>query len=119
MKNLTQMGYSMAYTNTSAAAIASGDVVRVGNVLTIAAVDIPANGTGTVDFGCVFTVKCKATDTITQGMLLDWDASAKQFVADIGTAASGDVKDCALAVKDDDGATVDALLLRSGGPLTA
>ena len=118
MDNKVQAGYAFEFTNDGTA-ISSGDVVRVGNVIGVASTDIAANATGTVATGYVFSVPCKATDTITQGMQLDWDSSAKHFVAAIGTAASGDVENCAIAWEDDDGATVNALLLRSGGALTA
>jgi len=88
--NYTQKGNTLEYSNTGSA-ISSGDVVIVGGLVGIAETDIAAtSGAGTVCIEGVFEVACNTADLITQGQVLDWDASASEFVDAIGSAASGD-----------------------------
>lgn len=105
MKNYVSMGATIEWTNPGSAVVA-GAVVVVGHLLGIAVVDIANGETGTVQIAGVFEVPCNAADTITQGMKLDWDASASEFVDNIGSPAAGDHTDGVVAVADKIGATV-------------
>jgi len=96
MQNFVQHGSSVEY--TAGANISSGDVVIVGSLVGIAATDIANGATGTVAIEGVFEVACNSADVITQGMTLDWDASASEFVDAIGSAATGDNEDGVVAV---------------------
>jgi predicted RecA/RadA family phage recombinase len=115
--NYKAIGSTIEWTN-GGTAVSSGDVVIVGDLVGIAAVDIANGATGTVHIEGVFEVACNASDTITQGMLLDWDASAGEFVDAIGTAASGDNENGVVAVEDDGGSTVLVKLLPGNGSTT-
>lgn len=95
--NFIRKGSTVEWTN-GGSAVSSGDVVTVGDLLGVAAVDIAGGETGTVHIDGVFEVTCDSADVITQGMKLDWDASASKFVDAIGTAASGDLEDGCVAV---------------------
>lgn len=71
--NHIQPGKTMTYANDSGVDIASGDPVLIGSVLGVALVDIPDGSSGSVDVEEVYTVR-KASDDITQGAKLYWDA---------------------------------------------
>ena len=81
--------------HTAAAAITAGQVVKIGNVLGVALVDIPAGGTGSVKTTGVFTVPKVSGSVIAQGGLLLWDVSANSgagaFAVGSATPATGDV----------------------------
>lgn len=89
MKNHVQDGDSMPI--TAAANLTSGQVVRVGNLLCVAAVDIASGATGEVSTEGVFTVPKVSGAVIAQGETLTWDASAAAFDDNLATPASGDV----------------------------
>lgn len=72
-------GKTLTYTNSSSTAIASGDVVLMGNTVGVAIADIPAtSGTGAVQIEGVFTLAAAAGAWV-QGDNLYWDASASKF----------------------------------------
>lgn len=96
--NFKGAGNTVQYTNTGSA-IASGAVVIVGHLVGIAETAIAAStGVGTVNIEGEYEVAGKSADTFTVGQKLDWDASASEFVAAIGTAASGDCENGVVAV---------------------
>jgi len=117
MQNFVQNGSTIEWTNGSTA-VSSGDVVIVGDLVGIAAVDIANGATGAVYIEGVYEVACNAADTITQGMTLTWDASASEFV-DTNTPASGDNVGGVVAIEDDRGALVSVKLLPGSGDTTA
>lgn len=112
--NYIREGSTAEWTN-SGSAVSSGDVVTVGDLLGVAAVDIANGETGTVHISGVFEVACNSADVITQGMKLDWDASASEFVDAIGTAASGDLEDGCVAVTAAPGTVVVVEVVLSPG----
>lgn len=77
--------------HTAAADIASGAVVRIGNLLGVALVDIANGKTGSVKLGGVFTVPKVSGAVIGKGETLTWDASAGAFDDNAATPASGDI----------------------------
>lgn len=96
--NYIAPGSTLEYTNTGTA-ISSGDVVIVGDLVGIAETDIAATtGVGTVNIEGVYEVACNSADVISVGQILDWDASASEFVDAIGSAASGDNENGVVAV---------------------
>lgn len=116
MQNYVQNGATLEWTN-GGTAVSSGDVVVVGDLVGIAAVDIAGGATGTIYIEGVFEVACNAADTITQGMTLTWDASASEFV-DTNTPATGDNTGGVVAVEDDRGSLVSVKLLPGSGATT-
>jgi predicted RecA/RadA family phage recombinase len=112
--NFKGLGGSIEWTN-SGTAVTAGAVVIVGDLVGIAATDIANGAAGTVHIEGEFEVPCNASDTITQGMLLDWDASAGEFVDAIGSAATGDNENGVVATADDAGSTVLVKLLPGNG----
>lgn len=86
--NYKAKGSTVEWTN-GGTAVSSGDVVTVGDLVGIAAVDIGAGETGTVHIEGVFEVPCNSADVISVGQTLTWDASADEFV-DTNTPATGD-----------------------------
>lgn len=90
-KNFIAEGDDLPWTNSTGSAVVSGQVVKIGNVLGVAAVDIANGGTGTVHTCGVFEVPKVTTAVITQGASLIWKAASSKF--DVGTAATatGDV----------------------------
>jgi predicted RecA/RadA family phage recombinase len=78
-------------TITAGATLTSGQVVRVGNILCVALMDIANGATGQVATKGVFTVPKVSGAVIAQGESLTWDASAAAFDDNAATPASGDV----------------------------
>lgn len=89
MKNFIQDGHAM--THVAAADLVSGQVVRIGNLLCIAAGDIATGATGEMATEGVFTVPKVSAAVIAQGETLTWDASAAAFDDNLATPATGDV----------------------------
>lgn len=115
--NFVQKGTTISWTN-GGSAVVSGAVVIVGDLVCVAETAIAAGATGTLNIEGAYEVPCNAADTITQGMKLDWDASAEEFVDAIGTAATGDNENGVVALADDAGATVLVKLLPGQGATT-
>lgn len=78
-------------TITAGADISSGDVVVVGSLLGIAAVDIKSGATGTVSLQGVYTCPKVAGNAWTVGQALVWDVSESKF--DTAAAVSLDTGD--------------------------
>jgi predicted RecA/RadA family phage recombinase len=89
--NHVQPGKVLEYTNATAAAISSGDVVQVGQILGVALVDIAIGESGSVQIDGVFTVPKVTAAVIAQGESLTWDVSAGKFDDNLATPATGDV----------------------------
>lgn len=89
--NYVSPGDVIDYTN-GGSAISAGDVVRVGQVLGIALVDIANGATGSVQIRGRFTVAKVSAAVIAQGESLTWDASASAFDDNAATPATGDVQ---------------------------
>ncbi len=84
-------GKVIDYVNTTGVAIASGDVVKMGNVLGVALVDIAIAGTGAVGFGVFRNIPKVTAAVFAQGESLTWDVSAGKFDDNLATPAAGDV----------------------------
>ncbi len=79
MKNYVQSGKTIAYTNSTEAVIASGDVVIIGSVAGIAVADIAVDGIGSVDISqSVFRLAKTTSLVITQGDELFWNTGTKK-----------------------------------------
>lgn len=85
-----QPGDVIDWTN-GGSAVVSGQVVRVGQILGVALVDIAGSATGSVAIRGVFTVPKVSGAVIAQGEALTWDASAAAFDDNAATPATGDV----------------------------
>lgn len=79
------------FTITAAANLTSGQVVRTGNTLGVALMDIANGATGQVARRGVFVVPKVSAAVIAQGESLLWDASAAAFDDNLATPATGDV----------------------------
>ena len=88
-RNFQQAGSVM--TITAAANLVSGQVVRVGNSLCVALMDIANGSTGQVAREGVFVVPKVSGAVIAQGESLVWDASAAAFDDNLASPATGDV----------------------------
>ena len=87
--NLKQPGDTM--TITAGSNITSGQVVKVGEILGVAATDIASGSTGAIYIEGVFTVPKVSGAVIAQGESLTWDVSAGAFDDNAATPATGDV----------------------------
>jgi len=90
-KNFQQPGDVITWTNGTGSAVVSGQVVRVGNILGVALVDIASTASGSVALSGVFTVPKVSGAVIAQGESLTWDASAAAFDDNLAVPATGDV----------------------------
>lgn len=88
--NQVQKGDIIDWTN-GGTAVVSGQVVRVGQVLGVALVDIANGATGSVALRGVFEVPKVSAAVIAAGEALVWDSSAGEFDDNAATPATGDV----------------------------
>ncbi len=96
--NSVQDGAVIEYTNAGAA-ISSGDVVAMNDMVGVAITDIAATtGVGSVAIEGVWSVDKIAGTAWNLGDVVDWDASLGKFGIGITTAA-GDVTKCAVVTK--------------------
>ena len=72
-KNYMQDGNTVRFTAT--AAVKSGDVVMLENLVAVAVSDVAQGGVGVGLTTGVFTVKAKAEDDIKQGAIVYWSAT--------------------------------------------
>lgn len=89
MNNFQQRGHVIRI--IAAAALASGQVVRIGNLLGVAAHKAAAGAECECNLEGVFVVPKVPGAVIAQGETLLWDASAAAFDDNLAVAASGDV----------------------------
>lgn len=96
--NYQEEGCVIQWTNSTGSAVASGDVVKITNMLGIALVDIANGAAGSVALEGVFSGVPKVTAAVfTVGEKLIWDVSAGKFDDSAATPASGDVTGAAVA----------------------
>ena len=89
--NSVQEGHVIDWANGTGSAVSANDVVKLGNTLGVALVDIANGATGSVAIRGVFTVPKVSGAVIAQGESLTWDVSAGKFDDNAATPASGDV----------------------------
>lgn len=99
MNNDVKPGSIRDWTNATGSAVAAGDVVKVGQQLAIACVDIANGATGSVAFEGEFTVPKVSAAVIAHGEMVIWDVSAGEFDDNLATPASGDVSNAAIAAE--------------------
>lgn len=99
-KNYVQDGNTVHFTAT--AAVKSGDVVMLENLVAVAVSDVAQGGVGVGLTTGVFTVKAKAADDIKQGAIVYWSA------ADGATTTAGSNKRLGVAWRAS-GASVDTV----------
>jgi len=104
---------------TASAAVSSGDVVVVGNLLAVAVTDVANGDVGAARIRGGFMIPKATGFAIAEGDIIQWDVSAGN--AGTGTAASGDVTGAAIALSAAASADteVEVLLLPGGGAVTA
>lgn len=90
MKNYVQPGKVIDF--VAAAAIVSGQVVRIGQIIGVASADVANGAVGQAHIEGVFTVPKVSGAVIAKGESLTWDASAAAFDDNAAVAASGDVQ---------------------------
>lgn len=95
--NFIAEGDVITWTNGTGSAVVSGQVVKAGQWLGVAAVDIANGASGSVHLCGVFELPKKSSAVITQGMALLWDVSAGNFDVGTATPAAGDVSGAAIA----------------------
>jgi predicted RecA/RadA family phage recombinase len=92
--NYVQKGDVIQWTN-GGSAVEAGAVVKVGQILGVALVDIAGSATGSVAIRGVFTVPKVSGAVIAQGESLTWDVSANAgagaFDDNAAVPATGDV----------------------------
>lgn len=116
--NFVQPGESIEWTNGTGADVVSGQVVRIGTMLGVCAVDIASTAVGTVYTEGVFSVPKLAATVFAQGDSAMWDASGANFSKEV--AAQGDVTGAAIIWKaaGNGATTVWIKLNRAGGTVT-
>lgn len=110
MNNYIQPGANRTWVNATGSDVVAGQVVKVGQMLAIAAVDIANGASGTVAFEGVFRVPKVSAAVIAHGEMVLWDVSANSgaggFDDNQATPATGDVSNAAVAAEAaGDGAT--------------
>jgi predicted RecA/RadA family phage recombinase len=96
-QNFVSDGDVIPWTNTTGAAVASGQVVVIGHALGVALVAIAVGGAGSVALEGVFTVPKVSGAVFVQGEKLVWGVSAGAFDDSAATAAAGDITGGAVA----------------------
>lgn len=92
-------GNTLDYDNTGSA-IASGDVVVVGNLIGVAHDAIAATtGTGVLHVKGVFSVPKVSAAVIAKGDTVIWDVSAGGVEDNAATPATGDINPCGIAME--------------------
>lgn len=97
----------------------AGSVVKLGNTLGVALVDIASAATGSVALEGVFTVPKVTAAVIAQGESLTWDVSAGKFDDNLATPATGDVTGAAALAWESAGSSATTLKVKfTGAPGT-
>lgn len=113
-KNYQQPGEVIDYT-ASGSSITAGQVVRIGNILGVALVDIADGATGSVQISGVFTVPKVSAAVIAKGESLTWDASAAAFDDNAAVPATGDVTGAAAVAFEAAGNGVTSMAVKFTG----
>lgn len=95
--NFVSDGDVLPWTNTTGAAVASGQLLAAGHILGVALETIPAGATGSVAIEGVFTVPKVAAAVFAQGEKLVFDVSVAAVDDSAATPASGDITGGAVA----------------------
>ena len=96
--NYQQKGDRIVWTNATGSAVASGQLVKIGNILGVALVDIANGASGDVAIEGVFSGVPKVSAAVfAQGEKLIWDVSAAKCDDSAATPATGDVTGGAIA----------------------
>lgn len=90
MKTFIQPGKVIDF--VAAAAVVSGQVVRIGQILGVSASDVANGATGQAHIEGVFTVPKVNGAVIARGESLTWAATAGAFDDNAAVAAAGDVQ---------------------------
>lgn len=105
--------------HTAAADITAGQVVKIGNVLGVALVNIATGSTGSVALDGVFSAPKVSGAVIAKGESLTWDVSANSgagaFDDNAATPTSGDVTGAAAMAWEAAGNGVTTLLVKFTG----
>lgn len=124
-KNFVTDGTVIQWTNGTGSAVASGQVVKVGNLIGVALVAILAGSTGSVGIEGVFSDMPKVSGAVfAQGEKLVFDVSANgglgAFDDSAAAAATGDVTGGAVAwAAGSDGQTTCTIKLTPGNSAVA
>ncbi len=89
--NYVEPGMTMTWTNGTGSAVVSGQVVKAGNILGVALVDIAPTASGSIAISGVYKVPKVSGAVIAQGESLTWDVSAAAFDDNAAVPATGDV----------------------------
>ncbi|WP_417283653.1 capsid cement protein [Comamonas sp.] len=115
--NYIQPGKVLDYVNTTATAVASGQVVLVGVILGVALVNIAPGQTGSVQIEGVFAVPKLAGAAIAQGAVPVFKVAEQAFAG--GAAVAGDVSGaCAVAFAAAETGAMQVLIKFTGVPGT-
>lgn len=112
--NFISPGKVLQYTNAGSA-ITAGSVVKMGNILGVALVDIATSATGSVQIDGVFDVPKVTGAVIAIGESLTWDVSAAKFDDNLATPATGDVTGAAAVAAEAAGNGVTTLAVKFTG----
>lgn len=117
--NFVSEGNTIQWTNGTGSAVTAGSVVKLGNTLGVALVDIASTASGAVALEGVFTVPKVSAAVIAQGESLTWDVSVGKFDDNAATPASGDVTGAAALAWESAAATTTTLKVKfTGAPGT-
>lgn len=119
--NYEQAGNIIPWTNGTGSAVVSGQVVKIGQTLGVALVDIASTASGAVSLEGVYSVPKVSGAVIAQGEMMIWDDSAAAFDDNAATPAAGDVSGVAMAweAAGDGVTTIEALFDARIGTVTA
>lgn len=112
-KNFIQPGHVIEH--SPAAAVSSGDVVVIGNVLGVALSDIAVGASGQVQITGVFSCPKVSAAVIKAGESLTWDVSATAFDDNAAVPATGDVTGASAVAFADAAAGITTLPVRFTG----
>lgn len=92
MNSYKQPGQTMDWVNTSGGAVAVDSLVKIGDRVGVACVDIAPGETGAVQMEGVVEVPKKSTDVVAQGDALYFDESDDEVtLADGGGGSGGNI----------------------------
>lgn len=112
MKNLMKQildAMEQTWTNSTGSAVASGAVVKAGDRIGVALVDIANSASGTVSFAGQFKLTAASADTWSMGAPLGWDFTNSRLTTDL----SGGIVFWAVEAKTN-GQTTNEVILASG-----
>jgi predicted RecA/RadA family phage recombinase len=113
--NFVQDGDVLLWTNGTGSAVTANSVVKIGQILGVALVDIANGSSGAVMIEGVFTVPKVSGAVIAQGESLTWDVSAGAFDDNLATPATGDVTGAPAVAAEAKGAGTTTIAVRFTG----